>query len=485
LIRRHRDGKLVLIDFGAAIHVDDLDRDIIALGTPGYSPIEQQNGRPTFSSDLYALGMCAIQLLTGVPPSQLDRHPDSEALLWKSNSVEPSFLAVLERLVAHRVCDRYSDTREVLAALQAPTDAWSNQNRISWDAFRNRIRQIPSQSSFRDKWHRILHPAWSMTAIVAIGATVLAKHGSSGMPSMESAMAAQIATRSSTQPLIPVSEQIVSKPAQYLAMIANQTVLVKDPDQTLRLWNIQSGKSYQSLQLPKTITTLISDSKGQWLIGKTDQNRLWVWNAATGKLIHRLQSQQPISHLILSSDEQTLIVTSRTQIQMWELKTGKLVHMIVATDTEGIRLPLLHTPMNELVYVTSQYQLQIVDLQTGVVKRVLAGHTGVVHKALLSPDQRLLYSFGSDRILMWNPNTGELVKAFPLQSAQVANAAIHGNQLVTLHTDGSLKIWERETGNLQRTINSLDGQTLLSSDGQHILNHGRNQHLRVLQIAFN
>lgn len=484
LIRCDRDGKLVLIDFGSAIHVEDLDRETIAFGTLEYSPIEQQNGHPTFSSDLYALGVCAIQLLTGIPPDQLQRHPE----LWRSalnaNSVDPNFVAILNRLVAPRVSDRYSNTREVLAALQSrsltPKPAWSDQNRISWEALKKNIRY----SRLLDKWHRVARPSWGATALLAIGAIVLAKPWLS-TPSMNNAMAAQIATiRSSTQPLTLLSERNIPAPAKYLALTANQTILARDSNETLQLWDVRSGKSLHSFQLPRTVTTLISDSKGQWLIGKADQNQVWVWNTTTGKLVHRLQSRQPISNLILSSDERTLIATSPNQIQMWNLTTGKLAHAIAITDTEGIRMPLLHTPMNELICVNSQHHLQVVDSQTGETKRVLAGHTDTIHQVMLSPDQQFLYSVGRDRILMWNLTTGELIKAFPSQSAQVEIAAVHENRMVTLHTNGALRIWNRETGTLQRTISSLDGQTLLSPDGRYVLNYAKDQHLRVLQIAF-
>jgi serine/threonine-protein kinase len=72
LIRRHKDGKVVLIDFGAVKQVHT--QLVVAggqttftriIGTPDYMPNEQARGRPRFSSDIYALGMTAIEALTG------------------------------------------------------------------------------------------------------------------------------------------------------------------------------------------------------------------------------------------------------------------------------------------------------------------------------------------------------------------------------------------------------------------------------------
>lgn len=476
LIRRQRDGKLVLIDFGAAIDIEE--RENIVFGTPGYSSIEQQNGCPTFSSDFYALGICAIQLLTGVPPDQLQRHPETGVLLWKSSlKLDPNFVEILDRLVAPKVCDRYSNAGEVLAALQSQVKR-NNSTRALWKRWQNRLQ-------FAGKGQKIFRPApnWATTALFAVGAIILARQWFSTMPT-NSAIAAQLATlKLADNSLTLLWERTIPPSAQPLLLTANQRIVIKDSHRSLQLRDIRSGKNLQSLQFSSLIAILLS--QGKWLVGKNEENSVQAWNVETGRLVHTLPFRQPISNLILSSDKRTLTIANSTQIQVWNLETGKLAHAIAATDSEGIRTPLLHTPMNELVCATSQHRLQIIDSQTGAVKRVLAGHTSEIHQALLSPDQQFLYSFGSDRALVWNLNTGELVKAFPAQSAQVADAAITESHLVTLHTNGALRVWERETGNLQRTIDPPDGQNLLSADGRYLVNHGREQRLKVLQISFN
>ena len=77
-IMRRRDGKIVLIDFGA---VKEIGSQILnsqgqvpstmIIGTPGYMPIEQFNCSPSLCSDIYAVGMIAIQALTGISPTNL------------------------------------------------------------------------------------------------------------------------------------------------------------------------------------------------------------------------------------------------------------------------------------------------------------------------------------------------------------------------------------------------------------------------------
>ena len=72
LVRNKYDGKIYLIDFGAVkekiipanINIQGKSTSTVVVGTFGYMPMEQMRGQPEFSSDIYALGMVAIQSIT-------------------------------------------------------------------------------------------------------------------------------------------------------------------------------------------------------------------------------------------------------------------------------------------------------------------------------------------------------------------------------------------------------------------------------------
>lgn len=84
IIHRQRDRKLVLIDFGAVKQISThpltgagQNTFTIAIGSPGYMPVEQQSFQPRLSSDVYAVGMVALQALTGLAPSELPTDPQT------------------------------------------------------------------------------------------------------------------------------------------------------------------------------------------------------------------------------------------------------------------------------------------------------------------------------------------------------------------------------------------------------------------------
>ncbi len=116
IIRRWENGKLCLIDFGA---VQDLAGDTPAgvVGTPGYHAPEQAEGVATFSSDIYALGMTAIQFLTGQYPLHLPKD-STGAVLWRElTSISDRLAMILEGMTQVDKIDRYDCTSAVLADL--------------------------------------------------------------------------------------------------------------------------------------------------------------------------------------------------------------------------------------------------------------------------------------------------------------------------------------------------------------------------------
>ncbi|MBF2006173.1 MAG: serine/threonine protein kinase [Chlorogloeopsis fritschii C42_A2020_084] len=125
LIRRACDGKLVLIDFGAIQAIDVgtdaiLPIDKFPVTSLGYIPPEQFIGQTQPNSDIYALGMIAIQALTGLSPLQLKIDPCSNEMIWRSEqiSVSDRFAAILSQMIRHNYQARFQSTTEVLQALK-------------------------------------------------------------------------------------------------------------------------------------------------------------------------------------------------------------------------------------------------------------------------------------------------------------------------------------------------------------------------------
>ncbi|MFQ4142367.1 tetratricopeptide repeat protein [Chlorogloeopsis sp. ULAP02] len=126
LMRRHKDRKIVLIDFGAVkqvrtqvVNAQGQTSFTQVIGTPGYMPDEQLRGQPQFNSDIYALGITAIQALSGVAPTEFPSDPRTGEVIWHGLvEINPELRKILDKMVRSHWMDRYQSVDEVLQDLQ-------------------------------------------------------------------------------------------------------------------------------------------------------------------------------------------------------------------------------------------------------------------------------------------------------------------------------------------------------------------------------
>ncbi len=130
IIRRQSDDKYILVDFGSVKQVssqtllqNDQMTGTVIVGTPGYMSGEQGQGKPRPNSDIYALGIVAIQALTGTHPSKLQEDEFGE-LVWQGQAqVSPQLATVLTKMVRYYFKVRYQSAEEVLQDLKAARTA--------------------------------------------------------------------------------------------------------------------------------------------------------------------------------------------------------------------------------------------------------------------------------------------------------------------------------------------------------------------------
>jgi serine/threonine protein kinase len=122
----HNQSKPVLIDFGAVkenftqiMSPETVYHSIRSsvVGKFGYSPPEQLRlGYCYPSSDIYALGVCAVVLLTGKMPQNL--LDDSLNWQWHCHvNIGDGFTKILEKMLAEKAIARFQSAQEIIPVL--------------------------------------------------------------------------------------------------------------------------------------------------------------------------------------------------------------------------------------------------------------------------------------------------------------------------------------------------------------------------------
>ncbi|HEY9815460.1 MAG TPA: serine/threonine-protein kinase [Candidatus Obscuribacterales bacterium] len=126
IIRCDDDGRLVLIDFGAVkegiaeITDDDTQKapSTSFVGTVGFAPPEQLALRPSYASDIYAIGVTCLFLLTGHPPLAFDYDTHTGDINWREMvDLSEHFGKILDKMLKISPRDRYQSADDVLRAL--------------------------------------------------------------------------------------------------------------------------------------------------------------------------------------------------------------------------------------------------------------------------------------------------------------------------------------------------------------------------------
>ena len=164
IIYRLGDNLPVLIDFGAVkeamtslINNQGNSCYSLAIGTPGYMAGEQAAGRPIFSSDLFALGLTAVYLLTGKIPQSLQTDSRSGEILWRRElpDLHSNLAGVIDRAIRFNPRERFASAEEMLSSLQDQTSSYSQVQTMVLGGKNQSVTSDAEDTAFPEQLNRV------------------------------------------------------------------------------------------------------------------------------------------------------------------------------------------------------------------------------------------------------------------------------------------------------------------------------------------
>ncbi|MBD1930534.1 MULTISPECIES: serine/threonine-protein kinase [Cyanophyceae] len=134
IIRCQDDGRLVLIDFGAVKEeISQLGQSGVKgsttqfIGTVGFAPPEQFSLRPVYASDIYALGVTCLYLLTGKAPLEFESDRATGEIQWQNTVVvSQEFARILNKMLKISLKERFQSAGAIMLAF-----GWESQDNLS------------------------------------------------------------------------------------------------------------------------------------------------------------------------------------------------------------------------------------------------------------------------------------------------------------------------------------------------------------------
>ena len=452
----------------------------VVLGTPSYMPYEQALGNFTPSCDIYALGLTAIQLLTGLHPSQLVRREDLNLLDWQMGStIHPKLALILNRMVKHHSEDRYQTAQEVLYDLdnlpmqdaenfQMPTFTFSqNTNRwaialvciagISWG--------VISFSQYLPKLAVTPPPTPTVAEPAPVTSNYILRQTLKGHTGWVRAVAFfpngfSLASGSYDRTLKlwnTRDNQSFGTLSNHLGSISGINAIAVHPngntfataciDKSIKLWNFRSGKPVRNIEghLGQVYSVAYSPD-GNTLVSASADKTIKLWNWRKGELLQTFEGHQDkvVSVAFYPDGKRIASASFDKTIKIWDVNTGK---QVLSMSGHGSPVnAIAFSPDGKLLASGSQDQtVKIWDVSSGKVVRTLAGHVGGVLAVEFNRDGSVIASGGVDKtIQIWDVKTGKSMQILNQHEAPVLSLSFSPKDetLVSGSADRTVKVWQ-------------------------------------------
>ncbi len=528
IIRRKRDQKLVLVDFGIAKQsqtIFQLQTGTMT-GTVGYAPLEQIRGGKAYpASDLYSLGMTCIHLLTQVHPNKLFDSFTGE-LIWrlylqqKGKKISSKLDKILEKLLQDLVKNRYLSAQDVIKDL--------TENPLELSS----VRQQPSPQEI------IVNTEIEAAKMVLNSQNNLrdfsvnfTSEKKSDFPFILPCLSVRILPKYYAPfDVIPCSEYPKttlnlnltqslkghSAPIQALAISPKGYIVASGSmDRSIRLWNLKTGQLlHRFLGHSDTIHTLSISPNGRKLVSGSQDRTILAWNLTTQTMVDRFfsHSGSPYSHRgggvysVAYSPDGCIIASASEDktLKLWNQRNGELLYRldehldrvlcVTFTQIESNSLHLnshLEFHPKSSLFASGSADGLIKIWQFGYLKslQTLNGHSAAVYTLAFSPDQQLLVSGSGDRtIKLWNFHTGETLNTLKGHEDEILSVAISpdGELLASGSREGTVKLWQisdrHPLGKLLKTLAAYP-PVAFTPDSQTLVTGGENGEILVHQLT--
>ena len=273
-----------------------------------------------------------------------------------------------------------------------------------------------------------------------------------------------------------------------------KTIVSGSDDQTIRLWNAQTGEQIRSLQgHSKVVTSVAFSHDGKFIVSGSEDMTIRLWNVQTGEQIRSLQGHSDTDYvrsLAFSPDGRTVVSGSDDNtVRLWSTQTGEQTRLLQG-HSAGVTGVAFSPDGKTIVSGSGDETIRLWNAQTGAPIRSLVGHSSSVRGVAFSPDGKTIVSGSDDQtIRLWNAQTGEQIRSLVGHSGWITSVAFSpdGKTVVSGSYDQTIRLWNAQTGEQIRSLVwdlCLVQSVAFSPDGKTIVSGSDDGAIRLWDLSY-
>ena len=242
-------------------------------------------------------------------------------------------------------------------------------------------------------------------------------------------------------------------------------------DNTIRFWDVATGKALNTLSHLSAIKSVSFSPDGTTIASGAGDNNVHLWDVATGEHITTLHGHtNEVLSVSFSPDGSTLASGSYDNtVKLWNVGAGKTISTLV-DHTDGVPSVLFAPDGKILASRSWDNTVRLWDAVTGTSLATLP-HSHSVSSVSFSPDGTTLASGADDNnVRLWAVATGELIDTFKGHARAVSSVSFSpdGKILASGSFDKTVRLWRADEGKAIATLQGHENgvtRLLFSPDG--------------------
>ncbi len=220
-------------------------------------------------------------------------------------------------------------------------------------------------------------------------------------------------------------------------------------DGTFRIWDAASGKRLSTFQsIPSGITDTAFDATGKTLVTGSYRGEIQILDCPTGKKLREIQLTEPSEQIMLPPNKDLIVTKSEKSVQLYSIGTGRFVNKLA---TKGRVSAIDGSSDGEKIAVgLFNGNVDLFDTNGSALSQLVSGSAKPITCLRFSRDGSLIATGSQDgKVRLWSIPEGKLL--FTLDSRDRINAIDFcsvNRQLVSVDSNGLLKLWDVDTGRL-------------------------------------